>query len=416
MAHQSTLAPQPPRLCLLTETFHPVTGGGENQARSLARELERAGCEVTVLTRRTDAGLKRHELLDRVQIDRLPPTGPGQLRKWGLVVSAFIALWRRRQSCDLILVCGFRVLGLPAVIAGRLLRKPCVLKADTLGELSGEVFGAGLDRLGMGRWKPVMRGVFSLRGRLLRRATAFVAISAPVANELVACGIEPGRIHRIPNLVDTAVFRPAGAAEKRALRTKLDMPVDARIATFTGRLEATKGVSALLAAWARIAAEYPNAHLVLVGSGGLGQHNCEAELRDAVARQSLGRRVTFTGSVDNVADYLRASDLFVFPSRREAFGVSVIEAFACGLPVIATSAGGLADIVRDGKNAIVIPVDDIDALHAALDRAMRDPLTALGAAGRNDALRRYSRTAVASAYLGLLERSLGRTLAGTDTA
>jgi len=408
------VAEQPVDICLLTETYYPVVGGGENQAKVLAGEFTRGGSKVCVLTRRTDAALKRHESIDGVCIDRLAPAGAGQLRKWGLVISALVALFCRRRSYDVILVCGFRVLGLPAVVAGRLLGKPCILKADTLGELSGEVFRSGLGRLGLHPHRRVVQTALRLRSQLLRRATAYVAISGPIADELAACGIDGDRIHRIPNSVDTGVFKPADEAEKRALREGLGIPPDALVVTFTGRLEATKGLSELLAAWRRIATMHPAAILLLVGSGGLGLHNCEADLRAYVAEHALNDKVRFTGSVDSVADYLRASDAFVFPSRREAFGVSVIEAMSCSLPVVATAAGGLADIVRDEENALVIPVDDADAMTDALDRVLRDRLPELGASGRDDVMQHYSSVAVIDSYRRLLEHCREESAAGTN--
>jgi GT2 family glycosyltransferase len=94
--------------------------------------------------------------------------------------------------------------------------------------------------------------------------------------------------------------------------------------------------------------------LVLVGEGGGDLDACEDELRRYVAQHTLEGRVRFTGAVDNVPDWLRAADAFVFPTENEAFGLSLVEAMACGLPSVSTVVGGLAEIVQDGVNALVV--------------------------------------------------------------
>ena len=391
-------------VCLLTETFHPVTGGGETQARVLASGLAALGAAVQVITRRSDKMSPRRDCLGPVLLWRVSPTGAGQLKKWGLVITALIMLLRLRRSYDAIVVCGFRILGIPAVIAAGLLKKPCLLKADNLGELSGEFLRGGLKRFGLQPSGLLFRSMLKLRHRLLRRATGFVAISAAVEKELVECGIGEEKISRIPNSVDTDRFCPVDGPTRTKLRQKLGIPLTGHIAIYTGRLERTKGLPVLLSAWKNIASRHRDARLLLVGAGGLGLHNCETELREFVAQNSLDQSVTFVGSVQNVHEYLQASDLFVFPSEREAFGISVIEALACSLPVITTTAGGLSDIVTAGQTAIVFPVGDVEALETAIERVLREEarVREIAAAGRELVIQKYSQSRILEQYARLL--------------
>ena len=141
-------------VCILTETYHPVVGGGETQARALGEGLAAGGWEVAILTRRSDAALKKVEQYDGLTVHRLRPVGSQHTRKWGLIFSALAQLWTLRRQYDLIFVSGFRILGIPAVMAAKLLGKPCVLKADSPGEMSGAFFTAGLRRIGLGRQSP----------------------------------------------------------------------------------------------------------------------------------------------------------------------------------------------------------------------------------------------------------------------
>ena len=86
--------------------------------------------------------------------------------------------------------------------------------------------------------------------------------------------------------------------------------------------------------WLEVQRQHPNVKLLVVGAGGLDIHNCEAELKAYVIANGLQDSVHFTGSVENVHEYLQVADIFVFPTENEAFGISLIEAMACGLPAI----------------------------------------------------------------------------------
>jgi glycosyltransferase involved in cell wall biosynthesis len=173
---------------------------------------------------------------------------------------------------------------------------------------------------------------------------------------------------------------------------------------FTGRLVRSKGLPTLLRAWRQVIAQRPDALLLLVGAGGLDMHNCEAELRDYVREHGLESSVRFAGAVNNVHEYLQASDLFVFPSEREAFGISVIEAMASGLPVVSTAVDGIRDVIRPGIDATVVPPRDEAALAAALARvlALDETIVAMAAAGRARALAEFSSDSVVEAYRAML--------------
>lgn len=391
--------PSPLRVLLLTETFHPEIGGGERQAAVLAAGLMSRGHQVTILTRRSRRSLPREEVLGGIHVLRVGPTGPGRLRKWGLLASIRPALRRLRGRYDVALVAGFRILAVPVLHDSDPAGPPVVLKADSPGEMSGEYFRAGLASRGLspGSW-PVQR-LLAWRNRLLLRADAFVAMGAALKQELVSAGVSPMRISVIPNGVDTAAFRPAAADERDRLRSQLGLPKGPVVA-YTGRLVRYKGLPVLLAAWRELVAAGSSGTLVLVGEGGGDLDACESELRDLVAREGLGDRVRFTGAVDNVADWLRAADVFAFPTEVEAFGLALVEAMACGLASVTTSIGGLAEFVEDESNALVVSPRDRNRLRDALRRLLADPAlrARLGARARERVVQRFSEAAVATAY------------------
>jgi glycosyltransferase involved in cell wall biosynthesis len=125
-------------------------------------------------------------------------------------------------------------------------------------------------------------------------------------------------------------------------------------------------------------------------------------------------RVRFVGAAQRVEEWLRAADVFVFPTENEAFGLSLAEAMACGLPCVTTRVGGLRDFVIDGVNAHAVPPGDDAALAAAIANLLADAgrRAALGQAARRTAEERFSLALVADAYAALVdelcETAIGR--------
>ena len=363
---------QPLRICLLIGSFYPVIGGGERHAHLLCRELSRQGSTVLVLTRRRTRNLPCRERLDGFTVIRIGPAGFPRLGKYLMLVPALWRLWRWRRQYDLIYVCGLRVLGLAGMLAQMLTGKPCVLRAESRGELSGDFIWQSPE----GRIHPVhlafFRPLIALRNHLFRRAASFLSISTPIREEFLAAGIPPTRITEIPNGLDIETFCPGTPGNRRALRQKLGLP-EAILFAYSGKLNRGKGLERLLRVWARFTVRRRDVHLVLIGSGA-GQHlTCEQALRNFVREHNLQATVTFTGYIDCVQDYLRAADVFVFPSESEAQGLAILEALACKVPVIASRIPGIMDMITDGVNGQLVDVRDEDAWLKALTAFIENP-------------------------------------------
>lgn len=400
----------PLRVCLTTETYYPVIGGGETQARALTQDLVAAGVPVIVVTRRSDAKFARAERLDGAWIYRLAPSGPGHLKKWGMVLTGLIFFITHARQYDIILVSGFRVLGIPAVLAALLMRKKVILKADNNGEMSGAYFTEGIKSLRLQWAWRALRGVISLRNALFRRADAFVSVSTDIVKELTEQGVPRGMIECIPNSYDPQRFYPAESEEtRRVLRAQLNLPQDKKLVIFTGRLLRGKGLPLLVRVWKDLSVRHPQAALIIVGAGGNIMSSCEDEIRSFVSEHGLSGSVVFTGGVRNVEDYLRSSDLFVFPTEDEAFGISLIEAMACGLPPVASRVGGIKDIVVDGDTGLLVPPSEHAPLHDALDLLLRDSQRAreIGQRAAVSVRQRYSRQTVLTQYMSLFGRLAG---------
>jgi glycosyltransferase involved in cell wall biosynthesis len=396
------------KVCIFTETYLPVMGGGETQARLLAEGLVACDHSVMILTRRSDASLKKHEQYGAVNVYRLPPVGGGQLKKWGLLFSSLPMLIQLRNHYDLIFVSGYRIIGLTALLVGKLLRKRIVLKADSHGEMSGEFFFSGLQKLGASPTSLLFKLFLGFRNAILKNADAFSAISLDIASELTESGIPLNKIHRIPNSVDTSRFVPAESAQKSELRKKLNLPQDAIIAIYTGRLVSYKGLPLLLKVWNEIRRKHKNILLILAGTGGLDIHNCEDKLRDYVKSSGLAQHVLFTGAIQNVSEYLQAADIFTFPTTNDAFPSSLIEAMACGLPVVTTPVGAIKAIVTDKETGLIIQPGNLQQLYEALDVLFSDKVFAscLGQAAWQRVQNQYSARNATKKYLSLFQATM----------
>lgn len=194
-------------------------------------------------------------------------------------------------------------------------------------------------------------------------------------------GFPAGRIVSIPTGIDLARFRPAACAEaRRAVRARLGLPAQARIIGIVATLRSWKGHRYLVEAFASLDA--PDAHLLIVGDGPQ-----RAALDQLVAAKGIGSRVTFAGNQADVVPWLQAIDVFALPSyANEGVPQAILQAFACGLPVVTTAAGAIGEVARDGDTALVVGMEDAAALGRAIRRLLDDPALAAGLARRAHAL------------------------------
>jgi glycosyltransferase involved in cell wall biosynthesis len=320
-----------------------------------------------------------------------------------MVPGALGALLGRAKPYDVLVIRGTRVLGLPGLLAARVAGKAVVLQPEVNGEMSGEAYwwGTRLDRP-VARW--ALRAAIAPRNRLYRDADACVAMSRRIEDELLDAGLDRQRVVRIPHGVDTARFRPAAADEVEDLRGRLGLPRHATILAYTGRLLRGKGLESALEAFALLARTRPGLHLLLVGSGAGQSLSVEEPLRRAAQEAGLADRVSFTGRVENVDEFLRASDVFVFPSVFEALGLSLIEAAASGLAAVGARTGGIVDVIEDGRSGLLFEPGDVRDLAGRLAALVDDPglRRELGRRARAVAVERFDEGASVARYRRLL--------------
>jgi len=174
---------------------------------------------------------------------------------------------------------------------------------------------------------------------------------------------DPDRIRAIPNGCDAAIFHPG---DRAAARQTLGLPADADVVTYVGRLVAEKGLRELLDATASLRAARPRLRVVLVGEGPLGE-----ELAKRIAEQDLPVQLAGAQPAEAVAQWMVASDLVTLPSYSEGHPNVLVEALACGRPVVSTPVGGIPEVV-DAASGVLVPARDpaalAEGLAAVLDR------------------------------------------------
>jgi glycosyltransferase involved in cell wall biosynthesis len=396
------------KICTLLESYYPVVGGMETQAKNMSTILHKKGVDQIIVTRRTSPDLASFEEVDGIPVYRAAPTGRSSRYRWLFMLTSIPLLIRRRREYDIIFVPGFRVLGISAVIVSKLLRKKCVFKAECIGELSGEFFTGGLESVKLKNSQKLVKFGIWLRNRILIRADIFISMYSDMTRELEDYGVDMNKATLIPQSVDDERYSKAAPDEKAALRKKLDLPQDHKIAVYTGRIVSYKGVPVLLRVWQKLLQTHKNISLVICGSGGVDIYACEDEVHKFTKDNNLDESVRFTGSVSNVDEYLRASDIFVLPTENDAFPLCLLEAMACAMPIITTTVGALKDVISHRKTGMVMEPGNADELHTALVDLLddQDLCNTIGQNALNEVHAKYTLDIVAQQYIDLFNKCL----------
>lgn len=220
-----------------------------------------------------------------------------------------------------------------------------------------------------------------------------LTLDAKETNSRVA-GLDPGRVSVIPRGVPVPDL-----SDSVPTRSSLGLPEDGHLILNVGRQTAQKGHGDLVAAFAGIRARQ-TAHLVILGREGDGS----ALLHSSIAAAGVGEHVTVIPYTDRPYDYYRAADVFAFPSLMEGLGTAVLEAMACGLPVVAYDIPPVREIAGDSLHATLVPVGDTAGLAAGVLEVLADPGHArdMAEAARQNVVDNYSLDGVARRLESLL--------------
>jgi phosphatidylinositol alpha-1,6-mannosyltransferase len=323
-------------------------------------------------------------LAAKVDLRLVKWSGAGRLRAvlFALPYLFIRAFWTMFKGVDVIYAQD-GVLAPPAYVLSRLFRKPYTVQIH------------GLDATYK---NPLFRGVVP---RAIRKADTVFCISHAAAMELTKLGVDRDKIKVIPLAVNDVIY---GKADRKTLLSKLDLPADSQILLTVGRLIERKGV-----AWfidnvlPELVKNHPKLIYLVIGEG---EHR--PSIQTAIDNQKLNKHVRLLGKVDEalrVAAY-NGADVFVMPNINvpgdmEGFGLVLLEAALCALPIVASDTEGIKDAIVSGQNGLLVPVRDVKAFAVAIKRLLNnsDYAKQLGQASRQHTLNNYAWGKLADEYI-----------------
>lgn len=229
-----------------------------------------------------------------------------------------------------------------------------------------------------------------------------VTISNAIAGVLKRQGISPDKLSCVPSAVPAEPW--SAPASRSALCAEFSLPSDGHLVGMAAQFIPRKGHDVLIEALRRIVDPLPDVHVVLFGKGPV-----QEAVQRRVDDEGLGRHVTFAGFRDDLPTWLGSLDLLVHPARAEGLGVALLQAAAAGTAMVASNAGGIPEIVIDGRTGWLVPPDDPAALAEAMIEALTDgpARAARAAAARAHVTERFSVAAMTLGNLEVYRRLLG---------
>ena len=341
---------------MISPQYRPIVGGYERAAERLSAALVAQGHSVTVIAERRESAWSLNEVQDGVTVRRLWCFYRPKLHMLTALSSYAFYLLTEGRDYDVWHVHQYGLHAVLAIIIGMLIRRPVVLKLTSSS--------------GQGLAYTMSKGRFAVFiSAMLKRISAVVALTRETASEAQAFGISQERIHVLGNGVDTAIFHHHDERERLGLKDKLGIGAYPTV-IFVGRLSKEKNPDGLVMAWKRASALLAGGwKLVIVGHGPMRQ-----TIAALVREQGLEKSVILAGQQYNIEEWMAAGDIYVTSSHNEGLSNTLLEAMACGLPVVATRVSGVTEVVEEPGAGLVVEVEDMESLADALVRLASDSL------------------------------------------
>lgn len=370
------------RILMYSAYFHPEYSGAALQAMKLARELRRLGHHVEFITNRWP-GLGESEVVDGFNVHRVE-AGRGQRHKeFRLWLNMWRYLWGRRHDFDILHSHGAYYTNSIVGPFARMFGMRSIVKASLAQD---DLHDIGRSKAGL------------LHRLFLSQVGACVAISRDLENEFIEAGMQRQRVHFLRNGVDTQAFCPVGAADKRQLRSALDLPESRPVFLYVGVMDARKNIAWLVDRWTESNGFGTNAVLVAVGP----QSRDDPEgvllkkLQDAARRHPM--LMIIRNFESDIHHYYKAADLLILPSYKEGLPNVVLEAMASGLACVAARSSGTSELVQDGVTGFTYTPDDGQDFERALKACLSLGVELLGKRAREQIVECCSIEKVASRY------------------
>ncbi|MGI0522809.1 glycosyltransferase [Rhizobium giardinii] len=392
------------------------TGGQVVYVLELAKKLAQLGYEVDIYTRQFEIQPQIDECNERVRIIRIPCGGRDfipkeylyrSLGEWCENAARYIHLHRHSYT---FINSHYWDAGIAGQSLSTALSVPHIHTPHSLGTWKKRQMLTDYPEL-----EGTLETEFNFRDRISHEraiydACDYVVATTPDQADILKRDyhVPSARIHMIPPGYDDSRFFPVSAASRALLRQRLGF--DGKVVLGLGRLATNKGYDLLIDAFAVLAKREPETRLFLA-LGGTELNDAEeamlGNLRAKVARTRLSDKVVFSGYIpdEDLADYYRAADIFVLSSRYEPFGMTAIEAMACGTPTVITTNGGLFRVVNYGRHALFAdPFDKYDLGITMMKLARHEKLSGrLSRMGAHKARSLFTWTGIAQQLIATVE-------------
>lgn len=358
------------RILIITPSFPPDhTGAGNIMLGTAIRIRKQFGVKSRVLRIHYKKGKLHPYEINNVHVSYLNTIFPMQGVYTGLFLFEAVfklnSFFRKyRHEIDLVHCLTVTWFTLFALLIAKIYKIPSLLESTLFGDVIPEQ--KNLPKL-IYKIKEV------LKKPLFKSATAYKVYSPLLENEFASIGINNG-VYCIPAPIDVKHFKPATTFEKTSFRKRLNLFENGTYFLFVGGICKRKGVKLLVEAFATLASSYKNIYLLLVGPTAGYDQSYIKEINEIITTNCLKSRVFFTDrKVDNVADFMKASDIFILPSMREGFGVVTVEAMATGLPTIVTNIDGISGYqIEDGNDGYIVYERTVADLKEKMIMALKD--------------------------------------------
>jgi len=334
------------RIAFVTETFLPATDGIVTRLRATIDELSRMGDEMIVIAPKYGYGPGSYAGTPIYRVSSVPFPPYPQIKLAPLTPQVGRTL--RGFEPDVIHVVNPFVLGTGGIFYARRLNVPLVASYHTNVTTYARFYGLGIGEQA-GRW---------WTRTLHNRARINLCTSEATRDYLLGEGVE--RVHLWPQGVDARRFNPANFSKDWRVRLSGGKPAE-KLLLYVGRLAPEKGIAGIKA----VLHELPGIRLAIVGDG---------PARRDLEREFAGTPTVFTGvrKGRELAAAYASADAFVFPSTTETLGLSMLEALASGLPVVASRTGATGEVVSDGENGLLYEPGSSASLVAAVRKLFSD--------------------------------------------